>query len=74
MPLTQDQENLAQIASRFRCERELKLELMKVQTENYEVQLALEPWKLLALGIGAGLMGAAVGIATVILRALGVGG
>ena len=49
---------------------------MKVQTENLKVQLALEPWKLLALGVGAGaaLMGAAVGIATFILRGAGVGG
>ncbi len=67
MPLTQEQDDL---------EHKLRVDLMKVQTENFKVQLTLEPWKLLALGIGAGaaLMGAAVGIATFILRAAGVGG
>jgi len=67
VPLTQEQDDL---------EHKLRVDLMKVQTENFKVQLTLEPWKLLALGIGAGaaLMGAAVGIATFILRAAGVGG
>ena len=49
---------------------------MKVQTENPKVQLALEPWKLLALGVGAGatFMAAAVAVAAFVFRGAGVGG
>ena len=61
-------------------ERQLRMELMRADIANkqadtrYKMDLSRwEPWKVLALGLGAGagIMAAAVTLATIGLRALG---
>ena len=64
MTLTPEQELL---------EHELRIELMAVQTEHFKTQVKWEPWKAMAVaaGAGAGLMAAAIGAVTLLLRATG---
>ena len=64
MALTPEQELL---------EHELRTELMAVQTEHFKTQVKWEPWKAMAVaaGAGAGLMAAAIGAVTLLLRATG---
>ena len=64
MALTPEQELL---------EHELRIELMAVQTEHFKTQVKWEPWKAMAVaaGAGAGLMAAAIGAVTLLLRATG---
>ncbi len=46
---------------------------MAVQTEHFKTQVKWEPWKAMAVaaGAGAGLMAAAIGAVTLLLRATG---
>ena len=64
MPLTQDQEDL---------EHQLRVELMTIQIEHFKTQVRWEPWKAMAIAAGAGaaLMGAVIGLLTLILRSKG---
>jgi hypothetical protein len=61
MPLTQVQEDL---------EHELRVELMTIQTEHYKSVVKWEPWKAMAVAAGAGaaVMGASIGIMTLLVR------
>ncbi len=61
MPLSQAQDDL---------EHELRVELMTIQTEHYKSQVKWEPWKAMAVAAGAGaaVMGAAIGIMTLVVR------
>ncbi len=73
MPLTQDQEDLAQIASRFRCEHELRVDQMTVNIEKMRKEMAYENRKFVVQAI-AGLSTAfAAGVAALglLLRLLG---
>ncbi len=64
MPLSADQELL---------EHEMRMELMPIQIRHFETQVRWEPWKAMAVaaGAGAGVMAALIGVATLILRAIG---
>jgi hypothetical protein len=54
-------------------EKQLRMELMAVQIEHFKNQIKWEPWKVVAISLGAGaaLMGAAVALATAVLRSFG---
>ena len=64
MPLDADQELL---------EHRMRVELMAIQTKHFETQVKWEPWKAMAIaaGAGAGLMAAAIGGMTLLLRTTG---
>ena len=64
MPLSADQELL---------EHEMRVDLMAIQTKHFETQVRWEPWKAMAVaaGAGAGVMAALIGVATLILHAIG---
>ena len=46
---------------------------MAIQTKRFETQVRGEPWKAMAVaaGAGAGVMAALIGVATLILHAIG---
>jgi len=64
MPLMSEQETV---------EYALRTELMTTQIEHFKTQIKWEPWKAMAVaaGAGAGLMAAAIGVVTLLLRATG---
>lgn len=64
MPLTQDQEER---------EHGLRVDLMDTQIKHFKTQIEWEPWKAMAIAAGAGaaLMGAVIGLVTMILRGAG---
>lgn len=69
---------LAEIKETTRAEApeyEPRIELMVVQTEHFRTQIKWEPWKAMAVAVGAGsgLTLAIIGIVTLLLRVTGHG-